>query len=114
MSDYTTISVRKRDKQVFEQALDHVAEQVGEEITHSDALRELAESYIGKDEPQKYVSASATRPSTWHLDPNCANVGGKGVLKPCDDVPDIATGCVHCADGLTPNDILSLGDSDGN
>ena len=46
MSDYTTITVRKEDKQVFEQTLDSLADTLGEEPTRSEAMRELAQSYL--------------------------------------------------------------------
>lgn len=46
-TEYTSISVREEDKQVFEQTLDAIAKELGEEPTHSDALREISESYIG-------------------------------------------------------------------
>lgn len=49
MSDKTTITVRKSDKEVFEQTLDAVAKEIGDEPTRSEALRELAEAYIGRD-----------------------------------------------------------------
>lgn len=48
-TEYTTITVRKSDKRVFEQTLDLVAEEVGDEPTKSDALRELSEAYVGRD-----------------------------------------------------------------
>lgn len=48
-TEYTSISVREEDKQVFEQTLDAIAKELGEEPTHSDALREISESYIGRD-----------------------------------------------------------------
>lgn len=47
MSENTTIMVKKRHKEVFEQTLDAVAEEIGEEPTQSQALRELAEAYAG-------------------------------------------------------------------
>lgn len=49
MTDQTTISVRREDKKVFEQALDAVAAELGDEPTQSDGLRELAEAYVGRD-----------------------------------------------------------------
>ena len=49
VTEHTTIAVRKRDKRVFEQALDAVSEELGEEPTHSDALREISEAYCGRD-----------------------------------------------------------------
>lgn len=49
VTEHTTIAVRKRDKQVFEQALDAVSKELGEEPTHSDALREISEAYCGRD-----------------------------------------------------------------
>jgi len=49
MSGYTTITVKERDKEVFEQTLDAVAEEIGDEPTRSQALRELSEAYVGGD-----------------------------------------------------------------
>jgi hypothetical protein len=46
-TEYTTITVRQSDKVVFEEALDLVATEIGEEPTHSDAVRELSEAYCG-------------------------------------------------------------------
>lgn len=48
-TEYTTLTVRKSDKQAFKQALDAVATELGEEPTHSDALREISEAYCGHD-----------------------------------------------------------------
>lgn len=48
-SDWTTLTVRKRDKEVFRQTLDAVAEELNDEPTHSDALREISEAYVGGD-----------------------------------------------------------------
>ena len=49
MVETTTISVRRRDKVVFEEAMDAVAEEIGDRPTQSDALREMAEAYVGRD-----------------------------------------------------------------
>jgi len=49
MTEKTTITVRKSDKQVFEQTLDAIAEEIGDKPTRSEALRELSEAYIGRD-----------------------------------------------------------------
>lgn len=49
MTEHTTITVRKRDKQVFDQTLDAIAEEIGDKPTRSEALRELSEAYIGRD-----------------------------------------------------------------
>ncbi|MDS0284763.1 hypothetical protein NDI86_21915 [Halomicroarcula sp. S3CR25-11] len=49
MTEKTTITVRKSDKQVFEQTLDAIAEEIGDRPTRSEALRELSEAYIGRD-----------------------------------------------------------------
>ena len=46
-SDWTTLTVRKRDKEVFKQTLDAVADELNGEPTHSDALREISEAYVG-------------------------------------------------------------------
>jgi len=54
MSDHTTMTVRKSDKEVFEQCLDAVAEEIGERPTRSQALRELSEAYIGRDSCGKW------------------------------------------------------------
>jgi len=48
-TEYTTISVRKSDKEAFEQTLDAVAAEIGEEPSQSDALREISEAYVGGD-----------------------------------------------------------------
>lgn len=49
MTDKTTITVRQSDKEVFDQTLDAVAEEIGGKPTRSEALRELAEAYMGHD-----------------------------------------------------------------
>jgi hypothetical protein len=48
-TEYTTLTVRQADKAVFKQALDAVAVELGEEPTHSDALREISEAYTGNN-----------------------------------------------------------------
>jgi len=48
MSDYTTISVRKTDKEAFKEAAQAVESELGESPSQSDVLRELAEAYVGR------------------------------------------------------------------
>lgn len=50
MTDWTTVTVRPRDKQAFDEVVDVVAEELDEdEVTHSAALREVSEAYLGRD-----------------------------------------------------------------
>jgi len=47
MSDYTTISVRKSDKEAFQEAMEAAKNELGEDPSQSDVLREIAEAYVG-------------------------------------------------------------------
>jgi hypothetical protein len=47
--DYRTLAIKDETEPVYEQARELVSEELGEEPTHNDVVRELAESYIGRD-----------------------------------------------------------------
>jgi len=47
--EHTTVMVRKSTKPQFEQAKESVAQEIGGKPTRSEALRELAEAYMGHD-----------------------------------------------------------------
>lgn len=49
MTDWTTVTVRPEDKQAFAEVVDVVAEELDEDVTHSEALREVSEAYLGRD-----------------------------------------------------------------
>jgi len=49
MTDYTTLSIRQEEKPHFEEAKKAVEAELDDSVTQSDVIRELSESYIGRD-----------------------------------------------------------------
>jgi len=46
-TNYRTLAIKNETEPVYEQAREAVAEELGEEPTHNDVVRELAEAYMG-------------------------------------------------------------------
>jgi hypothetical protein len=114
MTDYTCISLKQSTKTVFEELRDDLATDYGGRPTQDQALRELIESYRDTTEETVYISNGDSVASTFHHDRECPQVRSENLpLKPVteSEVPDIATACIGCAGGLTPDDVVRLGES---
>jgi hypothetical protein len=118
--DYSTLAVKDETEAVYEQAKSLIEDELDGRVTNDKAVREFCEAYLGRhacgewqDIEYKLVAKGTTPPDVWHTDPDCKSTDVDLSPVPADEIPDSATSCTYCGNGLSAPEIREKVKADG-
>jgi hypothetical protein len=119
MSDYQTLAVKPETQSVYQEVRELVERELDGNVTHDKAVRELCEAYLGRHacgewQDREYrLVATNSLPDVWHTDLDCKSTDVDLFPVPADEIPDSATSCTYCGDGLSAPQIREKVKTDG-